>query len=466
MNQELYQQIILEVNKRSGTNLLDSSFEKQINFIRDPARMKAAFTTRRAGKSMAAGIYLLKEALAKPNISCLYIALTRMSAKTIMWRDILKHLVSKYKIKANFNETTLMITLSNGSTIHLTGGDAAPDEMEKLLGGKYKLIVIDEAASFRQDLKRLVYGVLMPTLVDMKGTLCLVGTPSNIHAGLYYDVTTQNEKGWSVHSWSAYDNPYIAEQWKSEIELLRLNNPLVVDTPLYQQMYEGKWAIDTSKLVYKFNEEKNVYSDLPHGEKFYHVLGVDLGYEDASAFVVGCYSLHNPNLFILEAYKRSKMIISQVADKIKEYSEKYNIHKIIIDDANKQAVEEMRVRYGLPLVAADKQGKSDFIELMNSDFIMQKVKIHESCDPLIKEYSALVWDDESERRQEHPGCDNHAADAALYMWRYCYNYAWEAKPIEYKRGTDEYMDKFWENEAEKVERSSKLPFYEREVYNV
>ena len=69
---------------------LDPAFPVQTAFISDPAKLKVALCTRRSGKSYGAGFYLYQQAYETPGASCLYIALTRDSAKKIMWKDVLK----------------------------------------------------------------------------------------------------------------------------------------------------------------------------------------------------------------------------------------------------------------------------------------------------------------------------------------------------------------------------------------
>lgn len=445
--------ILRELLRRKKTpNLFNTAFDKQKEFINHPCRLKAALTTRRAGKSYAAGLYLFKEALMTDGVSCLYIALTRESAKKIMWRDILKQIDRFNHFGAAFNETTLTLTLPNNSAIYLAGADAKPDEMEKFLGMKNKLIILDEAGSFHQDTRRLVYSILRPTTVDLNGTIAMIGTPSDlINNSLFYDVTgSEKEKGWAVFKWSALDNPYIADNWKEDIDLQIANNPKIVETPSFRQMYLGEWYIDTSKLVYKFNREDNVYESLPTG-KLYYVIGCDLGYEDDTAMVVCCYSDREPVLYVVECFNQKKMIVSDVANKLKQLQDKYNAGRIVIDNANKQAVEEMKRRYQLALTPADKTGKTDFIEIMNSDMICSKLKIKlPDCQPLADEWLNLIWDDRDFKKQEHPACDNHLADACLYAWRYCYQYAWRIEPYEPPINSAEYMKElYWERQAEK-----------------
>jgi hypothetical protein len=87
-----------------------------------------------------------------------------------------------------------------------------------------------------------------------------------------------------------------------------------------------------------------------------------------------------------------------------------------------QAVAEMCNRHGLSLISAEKAGKSDFIQLMNAEYITGRIRLSPQCAVLKEEYASLIWDDKATQMQEHPACENHAADAALYGWRHCYQY--------------------------------------------
>ena len=126
-------------------SLLDGKFPAQESFISDPKRLKAALCTRRAGKSYGCALYLIKEALENPGTNHLYIALTRESAKKIAWKDCLKVINRKYKLGIRFNEAYLVAHLPNGSQISLMGVDVSEKEKEKLLGQKFKLVIIDES---------------------------------------------------------------------------------------------------------------------------------------------------------------------------------------------------------------------------------------------------------------------------------------------------------------------------------
>lgn len=436
--------------RKTRSTLYETLFPNQLDFINDPSRLKAAQCSRRSGKSYAVGAYLIETCLNHPNVTCIYIALTRESAKRIMYKDILKEQCRKIGITPHFNEITLTVTFDNGSVLYLLGLDVSEKESEKLLGQKYKLAVIDEAASFKQDLRDIVYKKLGPAMADLRGTICLVGTTSNHVTGLFYDVTTGKERGWSLHKWDYKNNPHNHEQVQEQIDQMISTNPLVVETPFFKQMYLNEWVIDPSCLVYKFSDH-NLISSKPEGQWKY-VLGVDLGYEDDTAFVIVGWREYDKNLYILHTFKKNKMDITSVATRIKYYMTQYEFQRMIIDGSSKQAVEEMRNRHGLPLIATEKKGKADFIEIFNSELIQQHVKlVTDQTLDLVDEWKSLIWDER--QRIENPSCPNHLSDATLYAWRYTYSYLTEA--ITPKQTEEERMDEWMENSLQ-----PKKPFWE------
>jgi hypothetical protein len=219
----------------------------------------------------------------------------------------------------------------------------------------------------------------------------------------------------------------MADKWRAEIEDLKLANPLIEETPIFQQHYLGKWVIDDSNLVYRFDYDRNSFDELPVKQpgagRWHYVLGIDLGFNDPTAWVVCAYHDFDRTLYVLGAHKKEKCDITEVAEQTRKLMGRFDFDRIVIDNANKQAVEEMRRRHDIPLTPAEKAGKADFIEIMNGDFISGHIKLHKKmAAPLIDEYGQLIWDDRSGRREEHPAAPNHCCDAALYAWRSCYQY--------------------------------------------
>jgi len=415
----------------------DVSFPEQQAFLDDPSPLRVVLCTRRSGKTYGGGLALLRAAFAHPGASCLYVALTRASAKRIAWKDVFKAIDREKRLGARFNETELSITLPNGSVIYLLGMDADEGEKEKALGQKFAAVVVDEAASYTIDLEELVLGVLKPAVADYRGQISLIGTPGNLKRGLFYQLTEGQDPGapgrwskigWSGHRWSARDNPHMRDKWAAEVEELTAANPRVVETPLFRQHYLGQWVVDDDARVYRFDAVRNGYrGELPvvRGPgKWHHVVGLDLGFADSTAWVVAAYHDSDRRLFIVEALKADGLDVTDVAQRTRAVLGRYDVDRVVVDGANKQAVEELRRRHDLPLTTAEKVGKADFVDLMNGDFIAGNLRVHlDAAAVLVDEWGGLVWDERVQgRRVEHPACPNHCADAALYAWRHCYAY--------------------------------------------
>lgn len=428
MDLNLYAKRYLEKQKaraRVADSLFDPEFPQQEAFYKDPSRLKCLFCTRRAAKSFTLGLCAISEAVKFPGANILLIGLTRASAKGIFWKDILKVINKKHKLNAKFNSSELTMTFSNGSIIYVAGIDDNEDLMNAWLGRKYRFVGVDEGSVYTVNLRHFIYDILKPAMADERGTIALAGTSSNFVQGLFFDVTNRKEQGWSLHAWTAHDNPHVKVQWQEELDDIRTNRPLYMETPQYRQWFLNEWVIEQDKLVYKFNHERNLFADMPHPvntKGWTFNLSVDLGWEDDNAFLLSGYHENDPNFYVIKLFKKKHMTFDAVESKIKEFmaDPKFPISMVIIDGANKQGVMTMNMRSNINFTLANKLGKSDHIEICNGDLIQGKIKIHFSLRDLIDEMMSLVWKTSGDKivypRKEHPSLPNHACDAFLYGW--------------------------------------------------
>lgn len=453
-----------------------AAFPKQLNFLQDPAKKKAIICPRRSAKSYSIGLHLIQDALDTPDVTCGVIAKTRQSVELMYWRDIFLHILRRFKIPYKANLTKLTITLRNGSTIALAGADAKADEMEKFLGQKFKTIAVEEASMWRQSVRKLVYDILDPATTDLDGTIIMAGTPSNYTTDIFYDITKDSETKfvgeWSVHFWTPADNPHVAKNHAKKMAQLIKDNPGIELTPGFQQMWLGQWIKDLSAICYKYSPYKNLTKQMPHG-KYHRVLGIDLGYDDDTSMVALAYSFTQRKTYFTNAFKKKGMIIDDVKNMIEKAIKHFDPDTIVIDGASKQTVETLKQRYGLPLIKADKQGKSEHIDLLSSQLQIgeamvlegsgnvlftfethggEVVDVMDTCEPIVEEWEGLIWDPkklEEGIRQEHPSLPNHCADAGLYGWRYTHAYAAEEPEVEEQENADE-IDEFWERESARL----------------
>jgi hypothetical protein len=455
-------ELLGEEQGKDPSFVLSGSFPQQRAFVEDPHRLKALFCSRRAAKSFSVGLFLFYSALKYAGSNGLFVGLTKQSAYEICWKDVFHVLDEQFCLCAKFNEVKQTVTFPNRSVIRVTGADVDDHEMKKLLGKKYKAVGIDEASMFTISIQALV-NLLEPAMVDQQGTIALAGTASNLARGLFYDITTGDPQGWKVHTWSAEDNPYVAAQWKAQLADIARDRPLYVQTPQYRQWFLNEWVVDQEKLVYRFNEDINVYHVLPTlpAAGWTYVLGIDLGWEDDNAFVLLGYHVNDPHLYIIKTFNKPKMTFDEVERMVKVFMSDpvMSPQNIVIDGANKQGVETMRARTGIPFEAADKRGKVEHIELMNAGFIQGQILVNAKLKTYISELKTVLWRTDSDDKiilpkEEHPACSNHLCDGGLYGFIKSYHYQSSRFIIEPVIGTKAWAEKMhemvWEKERERM----------------
>jgi hypothetical protein len=282
---------------RRGTRLA----EQQLAFIADVSRWKVACCSRRAGKTHACAILLLQYALEVPEALCLYVTLTRLSGKRIVWRRLLK-LNRDYELGGEVDRSELTLTLPNGSEIRIMGcKDEAEADKLRGIDPAPRLVVIDEAQAFKPYVQELVEDALEPMLIETKGTMVLIGTPGPVRQGYFYEACRAGDdaylartnverspegtaRAWSVHHWTIAQNPFI-DDVEDELGKLRRRKAWTVEHPTYQREYLGRWVTEHDALVYKYDHARNGYRELPphDGAEWRCIVAVDQGYHDADA---------------------------------------------------------------------------------------------------------------------------------------------------------------------------------------
>lgn len=409
----------------------------QVAFARDPAKRKAALCTRRAGKTTAASRMLLKAALDRPGTISVYITETRKVAKRLLW-DELKRCHADHTLGIVFNETDLEARLPNGSQIWLTG---AKDEGEisKLRGPKYALVILDESASFRAHMEKLVREVIGPALMDLGGTLVLTGTPGPRFEGLFYDVTCPTSpkyaKGWSLHRWTWRDNPSLPDP-ENHVRLEMENNGWTHQSPGYLREYEGKWVrLDGELLVNGYSPERNDVNALPaHVTDWHYLLAIDPGARVRTGFVVGAYSPQVPDLYLVHAEGLSHQgtLLSVVPDEIaaqaKLLKERFDPERVIMDcgGLGQSFAEEFQQVYGLQVEATDKSQRLTALEFFNGDLRAGRVKVLPQASEMVEEWSTVRADPKT--RWAEPGVRIDLLVAGLYLHRSSRHY-WFQPPV-------------------------------------
>lgn len=446
---------------RSSLLLLASLLPYQKLAVLSPQSHKCILATRRAGKSHAACAAMIIKALSRPGATCLYLALTRASAKRIAWK-VLKALCRDYKIEATFSESELVATFANDASISLYGVNQE-NLLDNLRGTPIDLAVLDEAASYRGGIvEELVEEVLEPAFADHDGSLMLIGTPSPVCAGYFYKASTGQMSEFEQFKWDIRNNPHVAKGdplgW---LERHRTKKNWSLDNPKFRREYCGEWVRGGDLQVYKFNPDRNV--GLPTFPLTHHVVGVDLGWRDDAAFVVlGFNPDVSPNVYVVQTFSRPKMQLSEIAGIIQTLIEKYAPYRVVMDEGGlgKSIAEDFRTRLGLPCFPAQKVEKRAHIEQLNSDMHEGRLLLDSASSRLAIEMVNLVWTDD-ERKEEDPRLPNHLCDALLYSHRETTAYTHRPKEVVGTPTPEGQVDAWFERKARSIQQRKNGDWWEQ-----
>lgn len=443
-------------------------FPEQLAFVRDPSHAKVAMCSRRAGKTISCAADLVRTALEKSGISCLYITLSRNNAKKIIWKELRK-INRDYKLQGTESVSELSITFPNDSVIYLSGAKDL-SEVDKFRGLALKLVYIDEAQAFRSYIEELVNQALGPTLMDHAGTVCLIGTPPPVPNGFFIDAFEKKNSNWSKHAWTFWNNPFLSTTSGNTHEQMLQNElkrrGVKREDPSIQREFFGKCVVDNDSLLIHYDERLNDFDELPKltnpTHKYHFILGIDIGFNDADALAVLAYHDTSPNIYLVEEILSRQQDITDLTIQIESLRKKYDFDKMIIDAGalGKKITEELIKRYKIPLIAADKVRKMENIALLNDYLRTGRFKAH-STSNFAKDSFLVEIDRDKSTPDKIKVSDRYHSDiidSVLYAFKESYAYAFEIEKKRSKVGTLEWgkeeQNKMWEAAVDHFEKQA------------
>ena len=200
-------------------------------FSRGPDLWRATTKSRRAGATTAGVREFVARAIEQEGFRGTYATTTRDEAKDRAWLNDNKSgffdLIQKHAepvkhptleafrlggVVIEVRQADLELVFSNGSHIELFGADNIRAHRKKRGNAKH-VFWVDEAQDF-PSLEEFFDGVVIGSLTDYRGEAWFTGTPGKDCAGLFYEVTKQEEDGdervpgWLVVEMSSADNPF------------------------------------------------------------------------------------------------------------------------------------------------------------------------------------------------------------------------------------------------------------------
>lgn len=440
LESQILHDILNEIGRADG-KCYDESFQPQDAFVKDQSRFIDAQCSRRAGKTNGLSLRFLNSMATHPGAFFPYIALTRESARNIMW-PVMQEMDARFKIGCEFTESNLTVTHPSGARLQLFGADMK-NFIRRLKGIKTPGAAIDEAQDFGDHIRSLVDDVLTPTLTDYSDSwLAITGTPGPVPIGYFYEITSQRRYGFSHHSWTLYDNPYLPNA-RRFVKELKAKRGWDDNHPTLRREWMNEWVLDVQSLLIQYNESVSHYDEMPIGDLVY-IMGIDIGFEDADAIAVMAWDTKSPVTYLIEELITNKQGISELADQIKKLQNKYPITKMVIDEGGlgKKLAEEIRRRHHIPVQPADKTRKMETVEFLNDSLRMGHLRAKRSSRFASDSYLVQIdWDKSTpDKIKVKDTYHSDIIDAVIYGFKESPAYAFQKPKEKPKPQTKEWYD--------------------------
>ncbi len=434
---------------------------------------------RRSGKTYTAQSVVTRAGSRNPGavVPVCQRTLTCAAARTF-WSALIAF-DAEFKLGMEFRHTAKEAILPNNARIQMFGVDTL-ELADKLRGEPYPVVFIDECGTYRSHvLKYLVDDVLTPSMIDYDGAIYSGGTPGLVKKGTWYEMC--HASAWEQHHWTLLDNPELGKkayqrtlEWRREwLKDYILSKEWLPSSewkdrapedviaackhPTFLREYLGQWVDSSGDQMYEFGP-RNILSRLPAADPkrpWRYGLGIDLGYEDPTAFVVSATRPNDPLIYGVMSYAESKLIPSTIAAHIDRLKTQFGRFSFVVGDtggAGKLAVEEMNQKYGTNILPAQKTGKRVFVEHVNGEMRSGRIVLVESGNQaLIEDLYNLPWnEDKTDAAENHA---DHIPDALLYSARQWLNtrVGWGEREAA-RPGSEEWLRLQREEEEAFIER--------------
>lgn len=357
----------LEINKRKLiTGPSAFNFEKActghipaLRLLNDESRRIVVLCSRRAAKSTTLCAKMIHVAQKYPNSLIAYFGATAKAVKLLIWEPVWQRMRKEWNVGGEDNETIMSTTFGNGSKVFFVGCDDYRT-VETFLGGKFRLVIVDEAQSQPDSVLVPLIGRILPSaLSDLQGeysALIMSGTIPEVEAGLFYEEWRRAK--WSRHTWSRFQNPFIesTEALNAEIE----NSGRSIDDPMIRRDWFGEFVFASELTAFRYDRTKAGYDgNYPAWLDMFSV-GIDPGTRDRTAIVVWGWSTKDQNIYQVYEWvtkRNSETSLGDIADQLAIINKRWSpIPWWYIDmGGSNMAVDTFTRDYGLPVIHAAKK---------------------------------------------------------------------------------------------------------------
>lgn len=216
---------------------------------------------------------------------------------------------------------------------------------------------------------------------------------------MWFNCNPDNPSHWFYNEWirktdsknalyihfTMNDNPSLSEELKNRYKRL-------YSGAFYDRYVLGKWTASEGTVYPMFSPEKHIFSDYPNCTRY--IISCDYGTVNPSSF--GLWGYSNGIWYRLMEYYYDSRKEGQSRTDEEHYSAleslagNMKIEKIIIDPSAASFIECIRRHGKFPVVKADNDVVAG-IRRVATVLKEEKLKIHQSCKDIIREFSLYRW---------------------------------------------------------------------------
>lgn len=408
-------------------------------------KVNVILCSRRIGKTVAATLMALMQCLSKPNSVVKFLAPTKLQVNTIL-RPLIKEVLNDCpdELKPNFIKHQFTYYFPNGSELQLAGSDGG--HAEKLRGGFAHLCIVDEAQDCN-DLLNVVRSVLIPTTMNTKGKIIIIGTPPKDLEHDFLELITEADMKDTLVKKTIYDNPRLTQE---EIDSIIQSYPGGINHPDFRREFLCELTRDASLTVipeFTTEIEKEIIKEWPKPPHYDTYEAMDLGFKDMTVILFAYFDFRANKIIIEDEFtvQGNEVQIPKLIEAIKQkeaelwtniYINEVKSPVLRVSDINYIVTQEIsRLSNGkIHFVTAHKDDKDAALNNLRVLIETKKIIINPRCKVLLSHLRNAKWSKKKDIRifARSTSDNSHfdAIDALVYLTRHI-DYSKNPYPRDY-----------------------------------
>lgn len=256
------------------------------------------------------------------------------------------------------------IVFYNGSVMHCR---SAHDDGRWIDGHEYRYVSIDEAGHLKNDLKKLINGVILMRMAG-GGDLDIIGTPKGFGDLFWYaNRGLRGVAGYYTQRGSIYDNPFLsAADIKMRDQLMRSADPRLREQVMYGAFVSDEgMAFTQDQLEQSFVDGLPFHQDYIPGHRY--VQAWDLARR--TDWTVGVtFDITDTPWVMVDFVRLQKVPWETIYNNIRDKAKEYHVNAPVIDATGPggDVIEEELTKRGIYVIAVRTTNIAQKLNLINT----------------------------------------------------------------------------------------------------